>query len=163
MGWVSNGDDRRSTIEVLPEIAVAFESLYQALWTQPHLPAETLELCRLRLAQLHQCAVDLQRQECAIAPDKLQQLKNWPTDSNFSDAERSCLAFTEVYAMDTQAITDELAEAVKLHFGDAGLVLLVEALGILDGMTRLSLLWQLPSATGPRNNDITGAGAGAGA
>jgi hypothetical protein len=55
------------------------------------------------------------------------------------------LAFTEVYAMDTQALTDQHAQAVKRHFGDAGLVLLVEALGILDGMTRLSLLWQLPA------------------
>jgi hypothetical protein len=51
--------------------------------------------------------------------------------------------------MDTQAITDELAEAVKLHVGDAGLVLLVEALGILDGRTRLSLLWQLPASIHP--------------
>jgi hypothetical protein len=50
--------------------------------------------------------------------------------------------------MDAQALTDELAEAVKSHFGDAGLVMLVEALGILDGMTRLSLLWQLPASSG---------------
>jgi hypothetical protein len=57
------------------------------------------------------------------------------------------LAFTEVYAMDAQALTDTLAADVKTHFGDAGLVLLVEALGILDGMTRLSLLWQLPAHT----------------
>ena len=53
--------------------------------------------------------------------------------------------------MDAQALTDELADAVKAHFGDAGLVLLVEALGILDGMTRLSLLWQLPASTAQQN------------
>jgi acetylglutamate kinase len=49
--------------------------------------------------------------------------------------------------MDAQALTDEHAAEVKAHLGDAGLVLLVEALGILDGMTRLSLLWQLPANT----------------
>jgi alkylhydroperoxidase family enzyme len=145
MNWLNSGTDHQSTIAVLPDIAAAYDALYQSLWRQPHLPAEILELCRLRLAQLHRSAVELQRQEQPIMEGKRDHLNNWDTDSRFSDAERACLAFTEVYAMDTQAITDELAEAVKLHVGDAGLVLLVEALGILDGRTRLSLLWQLPA------------------
>ena len=51
-----------------------------------------------------------------------------------------------MYAMDAQSITDEQARAVQHHHGDAGLVALVEALGVFDGMTRLSLLWQLPSS-----------------
>jgi hypothetical protein len=54
--------------------------------------------------------------------------------------------------MDAQALTDEHAEAVKSHFGDAGMVLLVEALGILDGMTRLSLLWQLTETAKPHKH-----------
>jgi alkylhydroperoxidase family enzyme len=99
------------------------------------------------LAQLHQCAVELQRHDCEISVAKRNNLIHWNTHSSFSTAERACLAFTEVYAMDAQALTDTLAADVKTHFGDAGLVLLVEALGILDGMTRLSLLWQLPAHT----------------
>jgi alkylhydroperoxidase family enzyme len=146
MNWLNSGTDHQSTIAVLPDLAVAYGALYQSLWTQPHLPAEILELCRSRLAQLHRCTLELQRQECPVQDGKREHLSNWDTDSRFSDAERACLAFTEVYAMDTQAITDELAAAVKLHVGDAGLVMLVEALGILDGRIRLSLLWQL-SAT----------------
>ena len=43
--------------------------------------------------------------------------------------------------MDVQAITDAQAEAVKAHFGDAGLVLLIEALGQFDGVARLRRLW----------------------
>ncbi len=147
MVWVSSGNDRNATIRVLRDMAAIFDALYQSLWTQPHLPPEVLELCRLRLAQLHQCEVELQRHDCEIPTDKHNNLTHWTTHSSFSNAERACLAFTEVYAMDTQALTDELAAAVKSHFGDAGLVLLVEALGILDGMTRLSLLWQLPATT----------------
>ncbi|MDE0930663.1 MAG: hypothetical protein OSA77_08240 [Halioglobus sp.] len=148
MGWVSSGDDRDSTIGELAELAAPFSALYASLWTQRHVPADVLELCRLRLAQLHQCAVELQRQEIGIPAKKSERLAQWDTDPIFSPAERACLAFTEVYAMDTQALTDQHADAVKMHFGDAGLVLLVEALGILDGMTRLSLLWQLRANTG---------------
>ena len=146
MGWVSSGDDRDSTIGELAELAAPFSALYESLWTQRHVPADILELCRLRLAQLHQCAVELQRREVEIPIEKSKRLAQWDTDSIFSPAERACLAFTEVYAMDVQALTDQHADAVKMHFGDAGLVLLVEALGILDGMTRLSLLWQLTAA-----------------
>ncbi|MDG2048435.1 MAG: hypothetical protein P8J79_14585 [Halioglobus sp.] len=146
MGWVTNGDDRDTTIGELAELAAPFDALYASLWTQSHVPADVLELCRLRLAQLHRCAVELQRQEIAIPAGKTAHLAHWDTGSLFSPAERACLAFTEVYAMDVQALTDQHADAVKMHFGDAGLVLLVEALGILDGMTRLSLLWQLAAA-----------------
>ena len=145
MGWVNSGDDRDSTIGELAELAAPFSALYAALWTQRHVPADILELCRLRLAQLHQCGVELQRHEIDIPAEKSEYLAHWDTESIFSTAECACLAFTEVYAMDTQALTDQHAQAVKRHFGDAGLVLLVEALGILDGMTRLSLLWQLPA------------------
>ena len=152
MVWVSAGLDRDATIRVVPDIAASFNNLYQALWTQPHLPAGVLELCRLRLAQLHQCPLELQRHDSAVADDKRNNLAHWNSHDSFSNAERACLAFTEVYAMDAQAITDELAAAVKSHFGDSGLVLLVEALGILDGMTRLSLLWQLPATTGPKTS-----------
>jgi len=149
MGWVSSAIDRESTLGVLPTLEVPFAALYQSLWTQPHLPAEVLELCRLRLAQLHCCEVELQRCEFELPPEKIEHLAHWDTDQRFSDAERDCLAFTEVYAMDAQALTDEHAQAVKSHYGDAGMVLLVEALGILDGLTRLSLLWQLTGSAGP--------------
>jgi alkylhydroperoxidase family enzyme len=154
MTWITDGADRISTLKVLPGIAHSFDALYASLWTQQHLPPQILELCRLRLAQLHCCEVEMQRQDCALAADQRAALSHWNTDERFSDAERACLAFTEVYAMDVQALTDELAQAVKDHFGDAGLVLLVEALGILDGMTRLSLLWQLPASGGQQ--DIPG-------
>ena len=148
MGWVNSGDDRDSTIGELAELAAPFSALYAALWTQRHVPADILELCRLRLAQLHQCGVELQRHEIDIPAEKSEYLAHWDTDPIFSPAERACLAFTEVYAVDVQALTDQNADAVKIYFGDAGLVLLVEALGILDGMTRLSLLWQLEANAG---------------
>lgn len=143
MSWIGAGKDHVSVIGQLPGIATPFNALYASLWSQPHLPAEVLELCRLRLAQLHRCEVELRRSEVEIPTKQREQLVDWNSADCFSEADRACLSFAEVYAMDTQALTDEHATAVKRHFGEAGLVLLVEALGILDGMIRLSLLWQL--------------------
>lgn len=155
MSWLNTGSDRQTTMAALPGITAAFDALYHSLWTQPHLPGETLELCRLRLAQLHRSSVDFARSEYALSDTKRARLTHWPTDDEFTEKERACLAFTEVYAMDAQAITDVLAEAVKEQVGDAGLVLLVEALGIFDGMTRLTLLWELPNQ--PNSQPLAGA------
>ena len=145
MSWLASGNDRRSTVEQLPDIAAPYFVLERSLWDQPHMPAETLELCRLRLAQLHRCEVAYARAGYPLPASKREALECWDTSEQFSAAERACLSFAEVYAMDTQALTDEQAAAVKQHVGDAGLVLLIEALGMFDGMIRLSLLWQLPT------------------
>ncbi len=145
MTWINDGTDRTTTLAALPEIATAFDALYASFWTQAHIAPETLELCRLRLAQLHNSSVDFGREDCPVPAEKRETLSQWNKGHPFTEAECACLEFTEIYAMDAQAITDEQAEAVKKHYGDAGLITLVEALGIFDGMTRLSLLWQLPA------------------
>jgi len=145
MTWLSSNTGREAVIAELPGLAGPYRSLCQSLWTQPHLPPEVLELCRLRLAQLHRCDAEFARSEFPLPDARRAALARWESGEEFSAAERACLAFTEVYAMDAQALTDAHAEAVKQHFGDPGLVLLVEALGLLDGMARLALLWQ----TGP--------------
>ncbi len=147
MPWITPGGDRRDRFDdmagELPDLAAPYFALQRSLWDQSHLPVEILELCRLRLAQLHRCDVEVARTELDILKEKRDALTQWEQSELFSAADRACLAFAEVYAMDAQALTDEHAGAVKEHFGDAGLVLLVEALGIFDGRTRVSLLWQL--------------------
>ena len=143
MAWLSSGTDRDAVIGELPGLAGPYRTLERSLWSQPHLPPAILELCRLRLAQLHRCDAEFRRREVELPGDRRAALARWESAEEFSAAERACLAFTEVYAMDAQALTDAHAAAVKEHIGDAGLVLLVEALGILDGGVRLSLLWQL--------------------
>lgn len=144
MSWLAGGDDRQSIIGQLPVVAEPFGKLYRSLWRQPHLPLAVLELCRLRLAQLHGSEVEWRRREVTLASGEAQALDHWESSELFGGNLRACLAFTEVYAMDANALTDKHADEVKRFYGEAGLVLLVEALGILDGMTRLSLLWQLP-------------------
>jgi alkylhydroperoxidase family enzyme len=129
-----------------PEIGAAYRAVWEALWRQGHLPVTALELARLRLAALHQA-----QDEMALRPPWAAELSkekvaaalagHWPRDPAFSAAERAILAFTEVYAQDPEAIGDELAADVKAHFGEAGLVCLVEALGFIDGRLRLTLLF----------------------
>lgn len=114
------------------ELARRHEALWQAVWRQPHVPARVLELCRLRLAQLHGATGELRAQPPSGVRADLKGAR--------SSAERAALEFAEVYGQDPQAITDELAAAVKAHFGETGLVALIEALGVIDGRIRLGMM-----------------------
>jgi len=58
-----------------------------------------------------------------------------------SGAREAVLAFAEIYAQGAEFITDELAADIQSHFGDAGLVCLIEALGFIDARIRLALLF----------------------
>ncbi|MDX1736193.1 MAG: hypothetical protein R3228_17585 [Halioglobus sp.] len=125
----------------LRTVRETFARLYDALYSQQHLPREVVELCRLRLAQLHGGADEGTGQTITIDAERRAALSGWPSDERFSSGEKACLGFAEVYAMDAGALTDDQAEAVRAEYGDAGLVTLIEALGVLDGLRRVSLLW----------------------
>lgn len=115
------------------DMARRYEALWQAVWQQAHVPARVLELCRLRLAQLHGAAREFDSPQIE---GLLAELRN----ERFSAGERAALEFAEVYAQDPQAITDDIAGAVKREFGEAGLVALIEALGVIDGRIRLAMM-----------------------
>ena len=148
MSWIAEGENQGAIMHTLPGIGDRFLRLYDSFWALPHLPASVLELCRLRLAQLHESRGDWELEKHPVEPAKKAALRDWARDDRFSAGERACLAFTEVHAMDAGAITDAQAEAVKTHYGDKGLVALAQALGVFDGMIRLGLLWGLSDQAG---------------
>ena len=143
MSWVTEANNRADLLAALPAAKPLFDDFYARLWQQSYIAPSTLELCRLRLAQLHSAEVEWQRSEYALPESQRQALSSWNNSQSFNAAEKACLAYTEVYAMDAAAIDDELAMAVKAHYGEPGLVTLMAALGVFDGLTRMTLLWQL--------------------
>ena len=143
MTWFTEANTQQDIIDMAPTLAPAFQDFYDSFWQLSSIPPMVLELCRLRVAQLHQSDYQWQHQQLELSAEKRQSLSQWNTSSVYSQVEKNCLAFTEVYCMDPQAITDAQAEAVKSELGDAGLVALIEALGVFYGMTRVSQLWEL--------------------
>ncbi|MEH6585740.1 MAG: hypothetical protein V7720_04230 [Halioglobus sp.] len=134
-----------TSISDLPEVGQHFLALYRSFWSLESLPAETLELCRLRLAQLLESDIAWEHEEVALTSMQRDQLRRWPDSAVFSAAQRACLELTEMHAMDARAITDEQADAVKAHYGEVGFVALVQALGVFDATIRLGLIWGLTS------------------
>ena len=46
-------------LAVAGDAAAPFEDVWRAIWNQPHVPAATLELCRLNLGRLHRAQAEL--------------------------------------------------------------------------------------------------------
>jgi hypothetical protein len=123
--------------------ATSFARLWESVWAQPYVSAELLEMCRLTLARLHQNALELRTinpRLGASAPSPARRASVLAGDAFrsplFSAAEKSVLLFCECYGLDPQSIADELADQTKAHLGEAGLVFLIEALGVIDGRIR---------------------------
>ena len=143
MTWFTEANTQQDIIERAPTLAPAFKEFYDSFWQLSSIPPSVLELCRLRVAQLHQSDYQWQHARLDLSVEQRQSLSQWSKSAVYTQTEKACLAFAEVYCMDPQAITDAQAEAVISELGDAGLVALIEALGLFYGMTRVSQLWDL--------------------
>ena len=123
--------------------AASFARLWDSLWRQTRIAPEMLEHCRLTLARLHGDS-----RELALANDRIEATPAFAArraavigdhalaDEAFGAGEQAILLFAEYYWTDAQSITDAVADDVKAHHGDAGLVFLIEALGCIDGRIR---------------------------
>lgn len=140
--------DNLTSITLDPALASAgpaaesFARLWRSLWRQGHIPPELLDLCRLTFARLHDEAGEIAAANPLLdrpldPARRIAVIEGGALDSPaFTDAEKAVLSFAEYYWIDPQSITDEAADGVKAHFGEAGLVLLIEALGCIDGRIR---------------------------
>jgi hypothetical protein len=138
-----NSLDLDRTLAVAGSAAASFARLWQALWVQDYVAPPLLEMCRLTLARLHRDEHELTAANPHLAPGALGSARRATviagkahTASDFSVTEQAVLQFAECYGLDAQSIPDETADAVKAQLGEAGLVFLIEALGLIDGRIR---------------------------
>ena len=122
-----------------------FRSFYALFWEAHLVDPVILELCRLRVAQLHGCEAELRVRyqpalDAGLTEEKIAALADAGDSPLYSDAERACVALAELFAMDPHAITDADAARVVAQLGDAGTVALDEALALFDGFIRFRLI-----------------------
>lgn len=142
MSWLLERPGGRADVLALrPELAEAHRALHTAVWASD-VPAETLELCRLRLAQLLDARAALAErspQAAGLDEARVAALGRWRTDDAFSADERACLAFTELFVLDHHAITDEQAATVVAALGEPGFVAFTTALSVWENQHRLDI------------------------
>jgi alkylhydroperoxidase family enzyme len=103
---------------------------------------ELLELARLRIAMLLGAdPADLARPRRAplLAPEKVDNLRAWPTSPLYSERERACLGLTEQFVMDVAGVTDDDVAAAREWLSPNELYGFVTALYILEFGQRMHI------------------------
>jgi alkylhydroperoxidase family enzyme len=141
VSWLGTQPTLDAVFGLRPELYAAWRGFRDVFWDQRLVEPALLELCRLRVAALHECRAELATRTPAARAAGLDQAKiaalaDWATDPRFDARERACLRFAEQFVLDPHGITDADAAAVVAALGEPGLVALVEALALFDGFCR---------------------------
>lgn len=142
MSWLPGARaDREGLLGLRPELAAAHDALHAAVWSSG-VPVETLELCRLRMAQLldaRRALAERTPAAAALTEERIAALGRWTSAECFTDDERACLAFADGFVLDHHGITDELAATVVAALGEAGFVAFTTALSVWENQHRFDI------------------------
>jgi alkylhydroperoxidase family enzyme len=104
----------------------------------------TLELCRLRIAQLigGEEAFAYRTPEAVAGLDEtlVAVLSQWPTDARFDRRLRTCLGYAEQLLLDASGVSDDQAAEVVDAVGEGGFLVLTYACGLFETTQRAERL-----------------------
>ncbi|MGD9797274.1 MAG: carboxymuconolactone decarboxylase family protein [Acidimicrobiia bacterium] len=147
--WLPGVEDASSFLDGLaalhPEYAAALRAVEAELWAQTAVDPVTLELCRLRIAQLLRCDGALaERTPAAVAAGLdealVEVLPRWSTDDRFDAPTRAAIGYAEQLLVDAQGVTDDHAASVIAAIGEGGFHVLTYGCGLFETMQRARLV-----------------------
>ena len=127
-----------------PELLNRYKAFYSALWDGDLVPRRVLELCRLRIAAIHDCAAESAVRDAGVALGSLEAaaLKRGHFAA-FTSAEQAALAIAEQFPLRHHEVSDADVAAAADAFGAAGVVALMVALAFFDVTCRWKLAFDL--------------------
>ena len=131
-----------------PELLARYRSFISTLSNHERVPQRTLELCRLRVAAIHQCTQEWQLRSPVVVlqPHELDDLQRG-VFARFSAAEQAALAIAEQLPYAHHSISDSDVAKVREGLGDAGAVALLTNVAFFDVTCRMKLTLGIQSST----------------
>ena len=140
-------------VEVLgntPELLEWYrKDFYERVFYSGRLPRRMIELVRLRLANVHGCALCNRTDRIAAAQAGITEAEMDALDDHangpFSPAEKAALALADVMVLTNPkgAVTHELYAECKKHLSDAQMVELGMIMAVLCGMAKFIFAYDL--------------------
>jgi alkylhydroperoxidase family enzyme len=149
MSWIPPSDPDAPPFEAWlshrPEMLALYKRFYGTFWDDSPLPRRLVELCRLRIAQLHDCAAELAlRDPGSILPAAIESgLANWEHLDGLTDAERAALRIAERMPWAHHSLEDADFAALRAFLSERETVALTVALALFDAMCRLRLVFEM--------------------
>lgn len=147
MSWVAGAGDSTPLEGLLarrPELLIRYKAFYSALWDEGLVPRRVLELCRLRIAAIHDCAAEWAVRDAgaALGSSEAAALKRGDFAA-FTASEQTALAIAEQFPFQHHAVSDADVAAAAEVFSEAGTVALMVALAFFDATCRWKLAFDL--------------------
>ena len=107
------------------------------------LDKEIVELAKLRVSQINNCAFCLQihlnvSRKLGLAQTKLDLVATWEEAGIFSEKECAALAWAEALTrLDGRSVSDAVYETARRHFGESELLFLSTAIATINAWNRL--------------------------
>jgi AhpD family alkylhydroperoxidase len=104
---------------------------------------ELIELVKLRVSQINNCAFCLQihlnvARKLGVAQEKLDLVATWHEAGIFSEKEGAALAWAETLTrLADRSVPDEAYDAVRRHFSEEQVIFLSVAIGTINAWNRL--------------------------
>lgn len=104
-----------------------------------------VELCRLRIATLHDAPwhLGMRRAKAAAAgltEEKIAALADWHRSPLFTDAERACLALAEQFCLGAYTVSEADVDAVLQHLSPGECFALVNGLWVIEAVQRMGIV-----------------------
>lgn len=152
MAWLSSvaaTTDFESVLGLRPELLTRYRAFYAGLWDAAGVPRRTLELCRLRIAAIHDCAQEWQLRDTQ-APMSDAELDSLQRDevAIFSAREQAALQIAALMPYQHHSITDAQVARLQPDLTPAGVVALLTALAFFDVSCRLKLTLEIAAHPG---------------
>ena len=155
MTWIKNVPGATELESILgnhPAILEHYRAFYLGIWRDEQVPRRILELCRLRIALIHDAAAEmsLKDAEVSISKQEFEALQAGHFET-FSDTEQIALQLAEQMPYAHHQITDAQVQNASEAFGNGACVTLLTALAFFDVTCRLKLVWEIPASDSSLN------------
>lgn len=111
-----------------------------------------LELARLRMASVMECDFMLALRyqpaiDAGLVEEKIRQLTHYADSPLFSDIERACIEFAELFAIQSSAIGDAEVSRLQGIMGTEPMIYFIKALSVMDQLQRSCVAFDLAPPT----------------
>ena len=146
------GGDAAMVWSLRPEMAGMVHKMITTAYQSSKLPASEREPARMRIAQLNACNACATFRapsvvEAGVTGEMYQDLDGWRTAPGYTDRQRLAIEYAERFAIDHQAIDDELFGRLRSHFADDEILDLTLCLAVYLGLGRTLEVLQITEHT----------------
>ncbi len=146
MSWIKSakGTEGATPLEQVlgqrPELLSRYREFYKSFWEEGLVPHRVLELCRLRIAAIHDCDQEWNVRDTTVeVTDTELQALNSGDFSTFDTAEQAALVLAEQVPYQHHQVTDQQTTEAGHQLSTPGAVALLTALAFFDVTCRLKL------------------------